>query len=142
MYVHKNKTQLDIRPGKYSHTGWIDISGRGVWEEVAIMAIDAGGNVHFFPLVGLDRIDRQRFFGIITGRLADTFPLYELCAQVTLGNGINALTYFQQLVKVLTQSRQVIAPRVGQIGGMAAQSAMASMQSSLQAAAPQPTAKV
>ncbi len=121
MFQHKNQTSIQIRPGKFPHTGWIDISGKGVWEEVAIMSIDQGGSVHFFPLTALDRIDRQRFFNLVTTRTANSFPLYELCAQVTLGNGINALTYFQQLVKVLTPSRQVIAPRVGQIGGAATQ---------------------
>jgi len=112
-----NPTPIEIRPGKFPHTGWIDISGKGVWTEVAIMTVDNNGNIHFFPLTALDRIDRQRFFNLISSRTAGSFPLYELCAQVTLGNGINALTYFQQLVKVLTPTHQVLTPRVGQIGG-------------------------
>jgi hypothetical protein len=111
-------TSIDIKPGKYPHTGWVDISGKGVWTEVAVMSVDQGGSLHFFPLTALDRIDRQRFFNIITSRVAGSFPLYDLCAQTTLGNGVNALTYFQQLVKVLTVSGQVLEPRVGQRGGM------------------------
>jgi hypothetical protein len=117
MFQHKNKTSIPIRPGKFPHVAWVDVSRKGVWEEVAIMSIDVGGSVHFFPLSALDRIDRQRFFNIVSSRTANSFPLYELCSQVTLGNGINALTYFQQLVKVLTPSGQVLQPRVGQIGG-------------------------
>lgn len=117
MFKYTNPTSIQIRPGKFPHTGWIDLTGKGVWEEVAIMSIDKGGSVHFFPVSALDRVDRQRFFNIVTSRTASSFPLYELCAQQTLGNGINALTYFQQLVKVLTPSRQIIAPRIGQIGG-------------------------
>jgi hypothetical protein len=116
MFQYKNKTPLEIRPGKFPHVGWVDISGKGIWEEVAIMSIDGGGSIHFFPLAALDRIDRQRFFNIVASRTANSFPLYELCSQVTLGNGINALSYFQQLVKVLTPTRQVLQPRVGQIG--------------------------
>ena len=112
-----NPTPIEIRPGKFPHTGWIDIAGKGVWTEVAIMTVDNNGNIHFFPLTALDSIDRQRFFNLISSRTAGSFPLYELCAQVTLGNGVNALTYFQQLVKVLTPTHQILAPRVGQIGG-------------------------
>ena len=123
MFQHKNPTSIQIRPGKFPHTGWIDITGKGIWEEVAIMSIDTSGSVHFFPISALDKIDRQRFFNIITARTSSSFPLYELCAQQTLGNGMNALTYFQQLVKVLTPSRQVIAPRVGQMGGSLVQPA-------------------
>lgn len=117
MFTHKNSTSIQIRPGKYPHTGWIDTAGRGVWEEVAIMTIDVNGSIHFFPLSALDRIDRNRFFSIVTNRTASSHPLYELCSQVTLGNGMNALTYFQQLVKVLTTSRQIISARQGIIGG-------------------------
>ncbi len=120
MYAHKNQTSIQIRPGKFPHTGWIDITGKGVWEEVAIMNVDVGGSVHFFPLNALDRIDRQRFFNIVTSRTAKSFPLHELCAQTTLGNGMNALAYFHQLVKVLTPTRQILAPRIGQIGSTAA----------------------
>jgi len=119
MFKHKNPTPISIRPGKFPHTGWIDLTGKGVFEEVAIMSIDVGGSVHFFPLSALDRIDRQRFFNIVTSRVANSFPLYELCSQQTLGNGVNALSYFQQLVKILTPSRQILAPRVGQYGGQA-----------------------
>lgn len=115
-----NPTSIVIRPGKYHHTGWVDLAGKGVWTEVAIMSIDQGGSLHFFPLSALDRIDRQRLFNIITSRVAGSFPLYELCAQVTLGNGVNALTYFQQLVRVLTPSGQVIEPRIGQRGAAVA----------------------
>lgn len=118
--IKYNATPIEIRPGKFPHTGWIDLSGKGVWTEVAIMTVDNNGNVHFFPLTALDRIDRQRFFNIISNRNAGQFPLFELCSQTTLGNGVNALTYFQQLVKVLTPTFQILTPRTGQIGGSAA----------------------
>ena len=120
MFKYANTTTLEVRPGKFPHVGWIDLTGHGVWEEVAIMTIDANGNIHFFPLNALDVIDRQRFFNIVTSRVASSFPLYDLCSQVTLGNGMNALTYFQQLVKILTVSRQILTPRPGQIGAASA----------------------
>jgi hypothetical protein len=44
-----------------------------------------------------------------------------LFAQKTLGNAMNALEYFQQVVKILTPSGQVLTPRLGQVGGAAAQ---------------------
>lgn len=112
-----NPTTIEIRPGKFPHTGWVDITGKGIWTEVAIMTVDYNGNVHFFPLNTLDRIDRQRFFNLISNRNAGQFPLYELCSQTTLGNGINALTYFQQLVKILTTTHQILTPRIGEMGG-------------------------
>lgn len=118
MYQSPNKTTIAIRPGKYPHTGWVDLRGTGVWTEVAIMSVDGGGSIHFFPLADLDAIDRRRFLNVVSSRQASSFPLYDLMANQTLGNGVNALVYFQQLVKVLTPSRQIIAPRVGVVGGL------------------------
>lgn len=112
-----NPTPTEIRPGKFPHTGWIDLAGKGVWTEVAIMTVDNNGNIHFFALNALDRIDRQRFFNLVSGRNASAFPLYELCSQTTLGNGVNALSYFQQLTKMLTPTKQILTPRVGVTGG-------------------------
>jgi hypothetical protein len=121
MFQYKNQTPIEIRPSKYPHIGWIDPTGTGVWEEVAILNVDANGNVHFVPLSSLDSIDKRRLVDIISGRQATLFPLYELMAQKTLGNGVNSLEYYHQLAKILTPNGQILQPRLGQIGGTAAQ---------------------
>lgn len=121
MFQHKNSTPIEIRPGKFPHISWIDPTGTGIWEEVAIVNIDSNGNVHFFPLSSIDAIDKRRLFDIITSRQATMFPLYELFAQKTLGNGVNALEFYQQVTRILTPNGQILTPRVGQVGGSAAQ---------------------
>jgi hypothetical protein len=121
MFQYKNQTPIEVRPGKWNHIAWIDPTGTGIWEEVAVVNIDNNGNVHHIPLSSLDQIDKRRLFDIISNRQATLFPLYELFAQKTLGNAMNALEYFQQVVKILTPSGQVLTPRLGQVGGAAAQ---------------------
>jgi hypothetical protein len=37
-------------------------------------------------------------------------------ANKTLGNGMNALNYFNQLVKVITPNGKILDPKSGQIG--------------------------
>lgn len=98
------------------HIEWIELNKDGVLHECAIMKRDGSGNVFFFKTNNLDTIDRQRLAGILADRNANTFPLWDLMSQRTLGNGMNALAYFHQLVKVLTPQGKVVDPRQGQIG--------------------------
>jgi hypothetical protein len=80
------------------------------------MKRDPANNVYFFPLASLDNVDRQRVANILSNRNAATFDLWDLMSQITLNNGINALTYFHQLVKVLTPSGKIMTPSVGHRG--------------------------
>lgn len=105
-----------IQDGEFPHVKWIDIKGNGVLKECAVMKIDEYGNVFFFELAKLDNVDKRRLFNIITSRTSTQFELWDLLSQKTLGNGMNALTYFHQLVRVLTPSGKVINPRQGEIG--------------------------
>lgn len=95
-------------PGSYPHSFWLDITNNGVLTEVVILKEDKNGDIYFIPLKSLDNIDLQRIGKILASRNAKMFPLYELMAQTTLGNGMNALLYFQQLVKMRTASGQVV----------------------------------
>lgn len=95
-------------PGNYPHSAWLDLTNNGVLSEVVILKEDNNGDVYFIPLKSLDTIDLQRIGKILANRNARMFPLHELMAQTTLGNGINALLYFQQLVKMRTASGQVV----------------------------------
>ena len=95
-------------PGNYPHSAWLDITNNGILTEVVLLKEDTNGDVYFIPLKSLDNIDLQRIGRILANRNAKMFPLHELMAQTTLGNGINALLYFQQLVKMRTASGQVV----------------------------------
>lgn len=109
-------TQLQTRRGSFPHVKWVDLASNGTLVEVAVVKEDGEGNMYFFELGKLDAIDRQRIFKIITKRHAASFPLWDLLAQHTLGNGMNALDYFHQLVKIITPSGRIIDPRAGVMG--------------------------
>jgi hypothetical protein len=97
------------------HMEWLDLRGDGTLDECAIMKEDSTGIYHI-PLSNIDEIDKGRLVNIIMNRNSQHFPLWELMQQTTLGNGVNALTYFHQLVKVLTPSGQIIDPMPGRRG--------------------------
>ena len=104
----ENTTVNDtIIKGKYPHIEWLDLGQNGVLVECAIMKREKNGDVYFFSLEQIDQIDKARLARIIRGRNAEMFDLYDLMSQVTLGNGVNALIYFQQLAKVRTASGQI-----------------------------------
>jgi hypothetical protein len=101
---------------KYPHVEWIDLKNDGTLVECAIMRKDANGNIYFFEVGNLDNVDKQRLFNIIVDRNASRYELWDLMSQKTLGNGLNALEYFHQLVKVITPAGQVMTPRAGVLG--------------------------
>lgn len=108
--------RLDSRKGNLPHVEWVDLQNNGTLTEVAVVKKDAQDNLYFFELNKLDAIDRQRLFNIITKMHSDKFELWDALSQHTLGNGMNALTYFHQLVKILTPSGSVIDPKAGVVG--------------------------
>ena len=101
---------------KHPHIEWIELNKDGILHECAIMKRDRLGNVFYFKTNSLDSIDRQRLAGILADRNARNMELWDLMSQRTLGNGMNALGYFHQLVKVLTPQGKTIDPRQGQVG--------------------------
>lgn len=103
---------------EYPHIEWLELHSDGIMHECAIMKRDPHtGNVLFFKTNDLDEIDKRRLAGILVDRNAKNFELWDLMAQKTLGNGVNALAYFNQLVKQITPNGRVIDPRAGQMGG-------------------------
>ena len=106
---------VNVIKGKYPHVGWVDIEGKGVLTEVAIMK-NADNGIMFIRLNALDAIDKQRLFKVISNRNAHLYELWDLMSNITLGNGANALEYFHQYVKILTPTGQVLNPREGEIG--------------------------
>ena len=101
---------------EYPHVEWIELNGDGIMHECAIMKRDGQGNVLFFKTNDLDTIDKQRLAGILMDRNSRNFELWDLMANKTLGNGVNALIYFNQLVRQLTTNGKILDPRSGQMG--------------------------
>jgi hypothetical protein len=107
---------VSMHQGNMPHLYWIDLSGDGVYTECAVMRKDGLGNVYFFPLNALDKIDKGRLARILSNRNATAFELWDLMSQITLNNGVNALTYFHQLVEVITPNGRRMKPREGVVG--------------------------
>ena len=104
------------RAGNFPYIYWIDLKGDGVLFECAVLKTDNFGNVYYIELPMLDDIDKKRLGRIVTSRNAPNFELWDLMSQVTLNNGINALEYFHQLVKVITCEGVIMNPRAGTVG--------------------------
>lgn len=104
------------RKGNIPHTQWMDLKGNGVLVECAILKEDAQGNKHYIAIPNLDDIDKRRLVSILNNRNVNNFELWDLMSQVTLNNGVNALEYFHQLVKVATTDCVVMNPREGHVG--------------------------
>lgn len=102
--------------GTLPHVEWIDLKGNGVMVECCVMKRDAFGNIYFLELPSLDQIDKTRVARILMNRNAPNFELWDLMSQVTLNNGVNALAYFHQLVKIITPDGVIMNPRAGTVG--------------------------
>jgi hypothetical protein len=111
-------TYKSQKSNEYAHIEWLELNSDGILHECAIMNRDGNGNVLFFKTNDLDEIDKRRLAGVLMDRNAKTFALWDLMAQKTLGNGMNALAYFHQLVRQLTPNGKILDPRAGQIGGV------------------------
>ena len=102
--------------GELPHIFWIDLEGKGMFTECAVMKRDRMGNVYFFPLKALDKVDKGRMARVVKNRNANSFELWDLMSQITLNNGVNALEYFHQLVEMITPGGERIRPQEGVIG--------------------------
>ena len=105
-----------VKSDRHAHIEWLELNKDGVLHECAIMRRTPDGNVLFFKTSDLDSGDRQRLAGILADRNARNFELWDLMGQKTLLNGMNALAYFNQLVKVITPSGKIMDPRAGTVG--------------------------
>lgn len=113
-------TQVTYRSTKsreYPHIEWLELNADGVLHECAIMRRDPLGNVLYFKTNDLDDIDKRRLAQILADRNAPNFELWDLMSNKSLGNGMNALGYFNQLVRMLTPNGKTLDPRAGQMGG-------------------------
>lgn len=102
--------------GNIPHIKWLDLKNNNVLVECAILKEDGFGNIYYIEVPNLDQIDKQRMVRILTNRNSPNFELWDLMSQITLNNGMNALEYFHQVVKVITPTGVIMNPRVGAIG--------------------------
>lgn len=112
---------------EHPHIEWLELNNDNILHECAVMRRTPDGNVLYFKTNDLDDIDKLRLAQILADRNARNFELWDLMSSKTLGNGMNALAYFNQLVKMLTPTGKTIDPRSGMIGG-AVQAGTASSQ--------------
>lgn len=101
----------------HAHIAWADLHNNGVLVEIAVIALDQkNGDLHFIKIAGLDNVDKERLVKIIQKRDAANYPLWDLMSMSTLKNGMNALEYFNQLIKVRSVSGQIFTPNAGKMG--------------------------
>lgn len=104
------------RDGKSPHIKWLELKKDGIMHECAVMKKDEHGNVYYFELGKIDLIDKQRIARILMNRNADRMELWDLMSSTTLNNGVNALTYFHQLVKIISPDGIIYSPAGGVVG--------------------------
>lgn len=109
-------TYKHVSSREHPHVEWIELHGDGILHECMVLKRDPLGNVLYIPINHLDQTDQRRVAVLLANRNATQFELWDLMAQTTLGNGMNALAYFHQLVKILTPNGKIIDPRSGQMG--------------------------
>ena len=102
--------------GNLPHIKWLDLKNNNILVECAILKEDSLGNIYYIEVPNLDRIDKERIARILTNRNANNFELWDLMSQITLNNGVNALHYFHQVVKIITPTGIVMNPRIGAVG--------------------------
>jgi len=103
-------------PGQIPHTQWIDLKSNGVLVECAVLKEDGFGNVYYIEIPSLDGIDKNRLTRIIATPRSAEIPLWETMGNSMLKNGMNALEYFHQLVKIITPEGVIMNPRIGTVG--------------------------
>jgi hypothetical protein len=108
----------------------MELTNNGVLTEVTVVRVVEHGNdqegnpqreIWFIRNDELDAIDQKRLLSVLqrSAKVNDFQPLYETLAQVTLGNGANALDYFHQYVRIKYPSGAIERPRLGRSGGIA-----------------------
>jgi hypothetical protein len=107
---------INTKPTAYNHIEYIELYNDGMFYECAVMRKDDMGNISYFEINKLDDIDKRRLLRIVQNRNADRMELWNLMQDITLNNGVNALGYFHQLVKVISPNGRIYSPKTGVIG--------------------------
>ena|SRR5216683_655769 len=100
----------------FPHVERIDLKNDGTSYEVLVMQKAPNGDLYFIRILDLDEIDKKRMRTILSKRDAAKYALWDLLDQTTLPNGVNALVFFQQFVKVRSLSGEIFSPGSGRMG--------------------------
>jgi len=100
----------------FPHVERVDLDNDGTIREVLVMQKTENGDLYFIRIDYLDEIDRKRMRTILSKRDAAKYPLWDLLDQTILPNGVNALEFFQQFVKVRSSSGKIFNPGNGRMG--------------------------
>lgn len=95
---------------EYQHVQYIDLLGNGVLEEVVVVKEEVNGDKYFIQTSLLDVVDLERLRHILDKRDSNLYPMWDLMATTMLRNGMNALEYFHQMVRVKTVAGPIIRP--------------------------------
>lgn len=95
---------------RYEHVQYVDLKNDGSLHECIIMKYTDAGDLYYIPVEHLDDIDVARLHQIISRKDADRYELWDLLSNVTLKNGSNALTFFQQFVLHRTANGKIQPP--------------------------------
>lgn len=107
---------IQMIQGSYPHVYWIDLHRNGTAIECVVLKRTPAGEVMFIRVDNLDPIDTDRLGRIISSPRAMQFELWDLMSQQVLSNGQNALTYFHQLVKILSPTGHIRSPHASHLG--------------------------
>ena len=102
--------------GKFPHVHWLDLNGDNTLVECAVLREDSNENIMYIQIDKLDTVDKQRLMKILSSRNIESMELWDAMSTVTLGNGLNALAYFHQLVRVVTSNGSIMRPSLGKQG--------------------------
>lgn len=100
--TEKTTTPVQAAPSRKSqfpHIEYRDIYDDGTYHEIAVVKDRADGSYDYIIINQLDDMDKGRIKKIITGQYTRMSELWELMANESLSNGMNALDYFHQLVR-------------------------------------------
>ena len=99
---------------EYEHVQHLDLYGNGIPHEVVVIKEEINGDKYFIQTDMLDMVDLERLRNILDKRDSHLYAMWDLMSQTMLRNGMNALEYFHQLVRVKTAAGPIVPPgRVG-----------------------------
>ena len=95
---------------EYQHVQYLDLFGNGILKEVVVVKEEINGDKYFIQTDVLDMVDLERLRHILDKRDSNMYPMWDLMGQTMLRNGMNALEYFHQLVRVKTAAGPIVQP--------------------------------
>lgn len=86
--------QIQLTKTSLPHVFLCDVDDSGLLKEILLVKKAKDGTVYYVDINTLHPIDKSRIKKIVSSQHADKYECYELLAQATLSNGVNALDFF------------------------------------------------